>query len=54
VFLNSLKSQISFLQLSEGTTWLHCSVKSLGMSHRDLKAQIKEEGGSDEVSVPIA
>jgi len=40
--------------MREGTTWLHRSVKSLGMSHRDLKARIREEGGSDEVSVPAA
>jgi len=46
-----LFSNVSFYGMREGTTWLHCNVKSLGMSHRDLKTRIREEGSSDEVSV---
>jgi len=44
----------AFYGMREGTTWLHRSVKSLGMSRRDLKARIRDEGGSDVVSVPTA
>jgi hypothetical protein len=44
----------TFYWARERTTWLHRSVKSLGMSHRDLKAWIRDKGDIDEVSVPAA